>query len=637
MSLVDDPKFTHLKISGRLPTPKGIALKVISLTQQADVSNNAIAQMIGADPALSVRVIKAANVLLAHSSRPVVTISDAVMVLGARGLRQLVLGIALIVDYRHGPCKEFDYLNFWTHSLLTGIVAKHLAKHTRLASLDEVFVAGLFCRIGQLALATVFTDEYGALLSQARGVEYGELCTREREKFGFDESELGEAILADMNFPKIFQMLVRYCEQPDDSELLEATREWRLLNLMNFAMRIADLFMAEPERRGKLLPGIRRQALRLSIETEELIEIGDACVRDWLEWSALLGMSNSLSIPVFDELLKDEPVAEVAPVEAVELAGCALNVLVVDDDASTLRLLEAMLKAAGHHVTLARNGVEALKLIAQRPPQLLVSDWMMPEMDGIELCTRVRASEAWRNIYVVILTAQENPERLIQAFEAGADDYLMKPITPKIMFARLRAAQRVIQMQAELAADREKLQRLADELTGANERLRQMALTDVLTELPNRRAAMGRLEQEWASLQRSHRQLSCMVVDVDHFKLINDKFGHPAGDLALKSIAKCLRNAARTQDLVCRFGGEEFLVICPDADVEAACQCAERLRRQVEAMALEGFTPPLRLTVSIGVSSSAGATSLDEMLTRADKCLYAAKQSGRNRTICQSR
>lgn len=637
MSLVDDPKFTQLKISGRLPTPKGIALKVISLTQQADVSNNAIAQMIGADPALSVRVIKAANVLLAHSSRPVVTISDAVMVLGARGLRQLVLGIALIVDYRHGPCKEFDYLNFWIHSLLTGIIAKHLAKHTRLASLDEVFVAGLFSRIGRLALATVFTEEYGALLSQTRGLEHEALCASEREKFGFDESELGEAILADMNFPKIFQMLVRYCERPDDSELLEATREWRLLNLMNFAMRIADLFMDEPERRGKLLPGIHQQAQRLSIETEELIEIGDACVRDWLEWSALLGMNSSLDLPVFEELLKSAQPAEVQPVVAIEPAGRALNVLVVDDDTSTLRLLEAMLKAAGHHVTLARNGIEALALIAERPPQLLISDWMMPEMDGIALCSRVRASDAWRNIYVVILTAQESPERLIQAFEAGADDYLLKPITPKIMFARLRAAQRVIQMQAELAADREKLQLLADELTEANERLKQMALTDVLTELPNRRAAMGRLEQEWASLQRNHRPLACMVIDVDHFKLINDKFGHPAGDLVLRSIAKCLRSAARTQDLVCRFGGEEFLVICPDTDIEAACQCAERLRRQVEAMTLEGFKPPLHLTISIGVSSSAGAASLDEMLTRADKCLYAAKQSGRNRTICQSR
>ena len=634
MSLVDDPKFTRLKISGRLPTPKGIALKVIGLTQQADVSNHAIAHMIGADPALSVRVIKAANVLLAHSSRPVVTIADAVMVLGARGLRQLVLGIALIVDYRHGPCKQFDYPAFWTHSLLTGIAAKHLARHTRLASLDEVFVAGLFCHIGQLALATVFTEEYGALLSQAKGCSLDELRAREREKFGFDESELSEAILADMNFPKIFQLLVRHCDLPDNSPLLEATREWRLLNLMNFAMLVSELFMANVEARSKLVARINMQALRLGIEAEELIEIGDACTRDWLEWSSLLGMSNTLNIPSFEELLKAAPPPEVKPVVAPEPVSQSLRVLVVDDDAGTLRLLEAMLNAAGHRVMQARNGTEALALISQQSPQLVISDWMMPEMDGIELCQHLRASEAWRNIYVVILTAQENPERLIQAFEAGADDYLLKPVTPKILFARLRAAQRVIQMQADLADDREQLQRLADELTEANTRLQQLALTDVLTELPNRRAAMERLEQEWSSAQRNKRPLVCMVIDVDNFKTINDKFGHPVGDLALKTVAYTLRHAARAQDMVCRFGGEEFLVICADTDIDAAYLCAERLRLQVAAVKVENLS--LQMTISIGVSIS-GSGTLDELLSRADRSLYAAKQAGRNRTVCDAR
>jgi diguanylate cyclase (GGDEF)-like protein len=636
MSLVDDPKFTRLKVSGRLPTPKGVALKVITLTQQADVSNQAIAHLIGADPALSVRVIKAANVLLAHSSRPVVTISDAVMVLGARGLRQLVLGIALIVDYRHGPCKQFDYPGFWIHSLLTGIAAKHLARHTRLASVDEIFVAGLFCHIGRLALATVFTDEYGVLLSQAKDLSVDELRSSERLRFGFDESELGEAILADMNFPKIFQMLVRHCDQPDSSGLVEESREWQLLNLMHFAMLMAELFMANAEARSKLVKNINQQALRLAIEIDELIEIGDACTRDWLEWSSLLGMNNNLNIPSFEELLQSVQSLEPVPVAAVESVVHSLNVLVVDDDATTLKLLEAMLKSAGHRVVLARNGVEALQQIAQNPPQLLVSDWMMPEMDGITLCRHVRASDEWRNIYVVILTAQENPERLIQAFEAGADDYLHKPITPKILFARLRAAQRVIQMQAELADDHKQLQRLADELTAANERLQQLVLTDVLTELPNRRAAMERLEQEWSSMLRSKRPLVCMIIDIDHFKTINDKFGHPVGDLALKNVAQTLRRAARAQDMVCRFGGEEFLVICIDTDMEAAYLCAERLRQQVAALTVGSFNPPLQLTISIGVSAAKDTmVTLDELLSRADKCLYAAKQAGRNRTVCE--
>ena len=175
MSLVDDPKFSRLRISGRLPAPKGIALQVIQLTQQPDASNQSIARLIGADPAFSARVLKAANVLFPDSPRPVATIADAVMVLGARGLRQLVLGISLITDYGNGPCKQFDYLHYWSHSLLTGIAAKHLTQYARLAAADEIFVVGLLGNIGQLALATAFSDEFGELLTQPASKSVAEL------------------------------------------------------------------------------------------------------------------------------------------------------------------------------------------------------------------------------------------------------------------------------------------------------------------------------------------------------------------------------------------------------------------------------------------------------------------------------
>ena len=631
MSLVDDPKFKQLKVSGRLPTPKGVALQVIKLTQQPDASNQAIAHLIGADPALSVRVIKAANVLLANSSRPVITIADAVLVLGARGLRQLVLGIALIVDYRHGPCKQFDYPYFWTHSLLTGIAARHLARYTRLASVDEFFVAGLFCHIGQLGLATVYAEAYGVLLMQNKGQPLDAMLAAQQEKFGFDESQLSEAILADMNFPAIFQVLVRHCDQPERGNLVAASREWQLLNLLHFANRLADLFMKNPDSSREVMIRVRQLAQQLAIAEDELVEIGNACARDWQEWSALLGLGGNLNIPSIAELLQS---IEQRDMPAETPGSYPLQVLVVDDDAATRRLLEAMLKSAGHHVVLAQNGVEAIRQLKQQPAQLLLTDWVMPEMDGIELCRRLRESAELRNIYVVMLTAQEESDRLIQAFEAGADDYLRKPILPKILFARLRAAQRVIQMQAELAEDREQLQRLAHELTEANQRLQQMALTDVLTGLPNRRAAMERLAQEWAATQRSHRSLACMVLDVDHFKSVNDRFGHPVGDMVLKNVAQILRKAARIQDMVCRFGGEEFLVICPDTEIESAYQCAERLRQQVAAMRIGNLNPPQQMTVSIGVAATSGDNvSLDDLLTRADKCLYTAKQGGRNRTV----
>lgn len=637
MSLADEPRFIQLKVSGRLPTPKGIALEVINLTQREDVSSHDIAHLIGADPALSARVIKAANVLLANPSRPVVTIQDAVTVLGARGLRQLVLGIALIVDYRRGPCKQFDYPHFWAHSLLTGIAARHLVEHARLAAAEEIFVVGLLGNIGQLALATVYADDYGALLEQAKGKTVAELHKLEAARFGFDESALSEAILADMHFPAIFQRLVRNQAQPESSKAIEGSREWRLLHLLRLAALIADVCLANQAGRSRLVATLKRQAAHLAIETDELSEIGDRSVRDWLAWLALLNMG-AMHIPPFAELLNqpgvDDPDVQVPQWPDAKQDGYKMRVLVVEDDPIMLALLESMLIAAGHTVSAARNGVEAMHQVERQHPQLVISDWLMPQMDGITFCRKLRASDELRNVYVIILTAKESADSLVEAFEAGADDYLVKPLTPKLFFARLRAAQRVVRLQDELAFDREQLLRFSHELALSNERLQRLALTDALTELPNRRFAMERLEQEWALSQRGERALACMMVDIDHFKSINDRFGHQTGDDALKYVANTLRQSARTQDVVCRFGGEEFLVICPDTDIEAAYLCAERLRLNVAGLILKNQNSSITLTVSIGLAEKTdGFASMEDLLVRADECLYAAKQAGRNRTV----
>ena len=164
--------------------------------------------------------------------------------------------------------------------------------------------------------------------------------------------------------------------------------------------------------------------------------------------------------------------------------------------------------------------------------------------------------------------------------------------------------------------------------------MQRLALTDALTELPNRRFAMERLEQDWALCRRGDRTLSCMMIDVDYFKPINDKFGHQVGDEALKCISHTLRQSARTQDVVCRYGGEEFVVICPDTSIDAAYQCAERLRLNVAALKFKNQGTGIGLTISVGVAQKKeGIASIDDLLSRADECLYSAKQGGRNRTV----
>lgn len=634
MSHIDESRFAQLKVGGRLPTPKGVALEVINLTQQSETSNHDLIRLISGDPALCSRIIKAANALLGITSRPIASISDAVMVLGARSLRQLVLGISLMHDHRNGPCKQFDYRHFWICSLLTGIAARHLAQHSRSASAEESFVVGLLSKIGRLAMATVFPDEYGALIERCKDRPYEELLALQSEKFGFDECELGEAILADMKFPKIYQTLIRGFDYPEANKAVEGSRDWRMTYLLNIAKFIADVCIAENRQRGALISKIKRQAALVGIEEANLIMIGDAVNRDWQLWSSSLGMGK-LDIPPFAELMLLADVADVTGDNEEKKPSAhddyKMNVLLVEDDRSMLTLMQSILSSVGHKVYTAKNGVEALEMVEQHHPQLILSDWMMPQMDGITLCRKLRARDDWRDIYMIIMTAQEDIDRLVEAFEAGADDYLVKPIIPKIFYARMRAGMRVVKLQEELAQESEQLIRLSKDLAAANEHLHAQALTDVLTSLPNRRAAMERLQQEWVSVQRGNRPLSCMMVDIDHFKSINDRFGHPVGDETLKCTAQILRSSARAQDVVCRIGGEEFLVICPDTDADAAIQCAERLRKNVESMALPHS---LKVSISVGVAvKTAEILDMDELLKRADRNLYIAKQEGRNRTI----
>ncbi|MDP2761318.1 MAG: diguanylate cyclase [Sideroxyarcus sp.] len=638
MSPAQQQILSKLKTSGQLPTPKGIALRVIKLTQQSNVSHYDLVRLIGTDPSLSQRVVKAANALLGHVSRPVVKIHDAVTVLGLRALRQLVLGIALIADYRHGPCANFDYLHFWRHSLLTALTVRQLAQQARLMAVEEVFVLGLLGQIGQLVLATVYPQAFSDLLRQHETED--SLCEGECAQFGFDHAEVTAAMLADMHFPPLFQALTRDYRTPQASKTEEGTREWQLLRTLNLAGLLADVWLAGDAAPSHQIRAVRCAAAGLAIEESELLGMAAIVARDGQEWSSLLGMGR-LHLPELAPLFSahEASAATSAPLPYAHSAhDYKMRVLVVEDDRAIRALLEQWLSAAGHRVSVAEDGIAALNMAELHQPQVLIADWNMPRMDGIALSRELRRMPQHRDVYLIVVAADTSPDKLVEAFEAGVDDCLLKPLVPKLFFARLRAAQRIVQLQEELAFEREQMVHFSNELSSANQRLQQQALTDALTDLPNRRFAMERLEQEWALTRRGDRALSCMMLDIDHFKSINDRFGHQLGDVALQQVADALRKTARVQDVVCRYGGEEFLVICPDSGAEAAYQAAERMRIAVESLrvpAVDGHYLPL--TISIGVAQKEHAMNeMSELVNCADDSLYAAKTQGRNRTVVNS-
>ncbi|CAH1072044.1 diguanylate cyclase [Candidatus Nitrotoga sp. 1052] len=629
-------KFEALKAKDHLPSPKGVALKIIQLTLREDVTNHEIAQAIKTDPALSGRILKMANVLMSYQTRPIASITDAVMTLGLRTVRNVVLGLSLVEGSREGACRKFDYQNFWSRSLLTAIAAKNMVIGSGMGAPEEIFILGLLGQIGSLGLATAYPEEYSSILSKAAATHTDiELIDLERTEFGLDHNQLTKEMLADWGLPQVFQMVALHQENPALSEFAEGNRNWYLLNVLHVANHFSWMCLSHEHQRHKMVQKLIVISTRLGLEVNKLTELGDKAVQEWREWSKLFGIHSAEMSPLKQILQASAPTEfEILDAGVSEIGletSYALRILLVDDDYATSLMLRLLLTKAGHEVATAGNGVEALSMIGKFMPQLIITDWHMPEMDGIEFCRELRRNQLWRNIHLFVMMAQESTDNLEGVFEAGATDYLTKPINSKVLGAKLFSAQRMVQLQEELNLEHKQLRIIAAELAASNHRLEQMALTDVLTELPNRRHANEYLEQQWAMADRGGRPLSCMMIDVDSFKNVNDTYGHKVGDEVLKRVAQILRSSARKQDLVCRYGGEEFLVICPDADAEQVYQYAERLRQKVAA---GNIHMNLVVTISIGVSTKEPTLLNAEMLLQlADKRLYIGKKLGRNRTV----
>lgn len=632
MKLTVNQKFEDFKVHGKLPTPSGVALQIIQLADKENITAQQIVQLIGSDQALAGRIIKVANLLSHREGRPIADITDAVTVLGIKSVRQMALGLSLVDDFRTGKCRGFDYQQFWAHSVCTGIAAQHLVGNMHVGIADEAFMVGLLSRIGRLALATLFDETYSPLLKHTND----NLAEQERNVFGLDHNKMTALMLADWGLPALFQNIALHLERPDASEFIEGERDWLLMHLFHFSDRLAAVCTSPTAERRRQIPRLMLLATRIGIETGELIEIGDCVIQGLAEWSNLLQI-DALPQRPFEQLLNSVSISnDLIGDDALhgELsAELKLHILLVEDDSTIRFLYKTLLEKFGHSVTTANNGLEALKIIGKSPPQLIISDWMMPEMNGIELCRELRKNPLWHKIYVFIVTAHESTEHLIEAFEAGANDYLSKPINPKVLAARLRSAQLIIKMQQDQEEDRLQLRQFADELAQSNKRLQELALTDVLTGLPNRRHGIERLEQEWAVALRGNRPVCCMMVDIDHFKSVNDTYGHQVGDAALKLVASSLYQAARKQDVVCRLGGEEFMVICPDTDEAAGFKYAERLRQYVAKRPLSVNGNMLNLEVSIGLADNTKHGSTQAMLHCSDTRLYKAKAQGRNCTI----
>ena len=314
--------------------------------------------------------------------------------------------------------------------------------------------------------------------------------------------------------------------------------------------------------------------------------------------------------------LRAAPSAEAIPTQA----------LVVEDSAVYRKLIGDHLRAWGFGVTLATTGSQAWEILQKTgSPKLVLLDWVLPDLDGIELCKRIREAGSSGGestapyVYVILLTSNEGRQNMLDAMQAGADDYLVKPFDELELKARLLVGKRILALQ--------------DELVAARESMRHAATHDNLTGLMNRGEILAMLERELERSRRERTTLGVILGDVDHFKSVNDTLGHLFGDEALREIGRRLRAQLRVYDGVGRYGGEEFLMVLPNCDLPDALLRADELRKHVATtpVACSGEEKMITMSMGVAVSRSEGKNEVVTLLQQADAGLYAAKEKGRNR------
>jgi two-component system cell cycle response regulator len=289
-------------------------------------------------------------------------------------------------------------------------------------------------------------------------------------------------------------------------------------------------------------------------------------------------------------------------------------VLIVDDHPDNVEVLQARLNALGYRTTCAPDGETALEMVAQSPPDLILLDVMMPHMDGNEVARRIKADKSLPFIPIIMQTALDSTQSKVVGLDSGADDYVTKPINYAELQARMGAALRVKALQ---------------------DRISEMAITDGLTGLYNRRHLDERLDEMFEHSVRLHEPLSVVMFDIDHFKKVNDTYGHQVGDVVLTQFAQLLKHVARDIDRIGRYGGEEFMVLLPGTVLDAGVTFAKRVRQEVEAHQFEYDGGLLNCTISAGVAAypQPRIHTRQHLVKAADDALYVAKTTGRNRVV----
>ncbi len=604
-----------LKASDRLPSPSNTALAIMRSTKSDDATARSVAELVQTDPALSGRILKFVNSAAISLRRPIISIQDAVQLLGMNAVGQFAISLSVIGRYRQGPCQNFEYSNYWSLALSRAVSLQAVSRMQPVTIPEEAFSLGLLADIGKLAMAALWPNVYSEILENT---DAEQLLLMEEQQFAVNHRELSMLLLADWGFPSVFLDALK---QPSCIDSQSYSRAGQLKNQLDFAECIAGYCLGDDPYRQQLDADLLRLGKSYGLWEPELKVFLMAIEQEWRNWGELIGVSTDIRLSLPNDDITSYKVEH------------AVEVLFVSDDQVKADNLANHIREIGFAVNLLPDANSAIAYYVDYNPGpviiILYSDPLIWKATDIYQSLLNFAKE--KSFYFIYLADNGDEAIIAEALECGADAFLYEPISPTVLKAHLAVGKRFVHTQRKSARTLAEIDRFNEELSATTQRLEVMANTDPLTSLPNRRYALACLEQEWATLMRYGRSFCVLLLDLDRFKLINDNLGHAVGDAVLIHVTKIMQKSIRINDILCRFGGEEFLVIAPETDRAAALVLAERIRAAIEQDQPPGLGTSMKITVSIGAASMIiKDEGWQNMLERADQAMYSIKIAGRN-------
>lgn len=606
----------------RLPIREGLGFSIMETWDDHTASLPELSRLVGTDPALSGRVLKLANSTARHQP-PTACIPTAVARLGTQTVSRLAVAISLTSPLPAEPCPAFNRQQYWARCPLMAILAQGLGRLTGVAPPNDLFTCGLLARVGILGLASVYPEAYSRVLES----DTDDRSALERETFGIDHNTLSETLMLNLRIPHSLAKPARYYEAPDQSTYQAHSRQQDLVALLHLAHHLSGETVNGREtlrRSAAVIDTFRR---RMGIAEGGIEAVYQDAVMQWREGVTHLMQADPRGrTPSAHN--SDVPVANCDKGRSMPESTPRLSAALVAEEAISRPLSATLNRISVNHRHCSKPSEAIQGVMSGEVNALFIS---MIDRHLIDLIRGTAAGDAIHVVTVMPSTRPPDPDFESQAYRAGANDVISTGICPEQLEARLYPARRRLACHVRTRQDLHDLQKVTRMLSLSHYQNERLALTDPLTDLPNRRAGQAHLERVWQSSLRNATPCAALAMDIDRFKTINDHKGHAIGDQVLRELAAVLKGAIRGEEIIARMGGEEFLMISDNLSLGKAVMAGERLRRHIEAAGFITDNGGLSITVSIGIAvRETTMRHSAEMAAAADRALYAAKRAGRN-------